>query len=273
MGKEVLESFENDELRIRVYYDTFAESPNGFYDMLGVMLFTYDNDYLHDECDWRVLLGKNADYHITILEALKQLVWDYVSHDKIIKYLKKGTDHYQLKWNKSEREWQFWYDERVFGKNPTIAYSFSSEDLHCGYYDSEMLSLLDESDIVELVNKYGKDIIVTSLTTYGCCQGEVQEMFGYCTKERFNKLHSKPGKDWKEKAVECMQNELKDCGCWMWGNVYRVEVEEKVWFTKKYADGVECEDFEYRDAECGQTFYCEYAEEALEWMKQDCVHD
>lgn len=38
------------------------------------------------------------------------------------------------------------------------------------------------------------------------------------------------------------------------GNVYRVKVEEKVYFTKRYKNGEEHEDFEYEDCECEQPF-------------------
>ena len=273
MEERALNSFENENYRISVYYDQFTDSPNGFYDMVGVMLFTYDNGKLHKECDWRTLLGEHGDYNITMKEALKELVWKYVPHDKVIKFLKKGTDHCSLKWDRSEREWQFWNDQCVFCTKPTIVLCISSEDLHGGYYDSEMLEFLEESDLVELINKYGKDIVVTSLTTYGDCQGEIQEMFAYCTKERFNKRQKLQKINWKKKATEFMQNELKECGCWMWGHVYRVKVEEKVYFTKRYANGEELEDFEYEDYECGQVFYCDDYDEALECVKEDYIKE
>ena len=32
-------------------------------------------------------------------------------------------------------------------------------------------------------------------------------------------------------------------------------------------------DFEYEDCECGQTFYCEDYDEALEWVKRDYVKE
>ena len=82
-----------------------------------------------------------------------------------------------------------------------------------------------------------------------------------------------PNKKWKEKATELMQDELKECGCWMWGNVYRVKVEEKVYFTKRYKNGEEHEDFEYEDCECGQTFYCDDYDEALECVKKDYIKE
>lgn len=276
MEKEVLKSFENDDVRIRVYYDNCSWSPNHVYDMLGVMLFTYDNGKLHKECDARELYGKWCDCYekYTIKEALAYLAMQKVTHNNIVKFLKEGCEHYKLQYNRSKRAWQFLYNANEFGNNDwKVEHTWLQSYFQNGDCDINMLVELEEYELVELINKYGNNIIATSLTTYGSCQGDIQEMFAYCTKERFNELHSKPGKDWKEKAVECMKNELKECGCWMWGNVYRVEVEEKVWFTKKYADGVECEDFEYRDAECGQTFYCEYSEDALEWVKQDYVHD
>lgn len=271
MEEKALNSFENEKYRIRVFYDSFACSPNHFYDMCGVMLFTYDNGKLHKECDWQALRGEYGLYNITIKEALEILVRDYVPHDKIIKFLKKGTGHCSLKWDRSEREWQFLTDQCVFYTKTIIMLHLSSEDLHGGYYDSEMLEFLEESDLVELINKYGKDVVVTSLKTYGSCQGEIQEMFAYFTKERFSKMVETPNKKWKEKAIQLMQSELKECGCWMWGNVYRVEVEEKVYFTKRYGNGEEHEDFEYEDCECGQTFYCEDYDEALEWVKRDYV--
>ena len=273
MEEKALNSFENEKYRIRVFYDSFAYSPNHFYDMCGVMLFTYNNGKLHEECDWLDLYGEYEYCNVTIQEALVDLVDKYVPHDKIVKYLKKGTHHCQLQWNKSERVWQFWYDERTFGSKPFVKFSFDSEYMRFEYCDSEMLSQLEESDIVELINKYGKDIVVTSLKTYGSCQGEIQEMFAYCTKERFSKMVETPNKKWKEKAIQLMQSELKECGCWMWGNVYRVEVEEKVYFTKRYGDGEEHEDFEYEDCECEQTFYCEDYDEALEWVKRDYVKE
>ena len=273
MEERALNSFENENYRISVYYEEFSDSPNGVYDMAGVMLFTYKDGRLHEECDWRTLLGEHSDYNITMKEALKELVWKYVPHDKVIKFLKKGTEHYQLMWNKSKRRWQFWYDKKVFGRNPCVLFSSNSEDMHCGNLDPEMLPQLEERAIVALINKYGKDIVVTSLTTYGCCQGENQEMFAYCTKERFNEMVETPNKKWKEKATELMQDELKECDCWMWGNVYRVKVEEKVYFTKRYKNGEEHEDFEYEDCEGRLTFYCDDYDEALEWAKKDYIKE
>ena len=82
-----------------------------------------------------------------------------------------------------------------------------------------------------------------------------------------------PNKKWKEKATELMQDELKECGCWMWGNVYRVKVEEKVYFTKRYANGEEHEDFEYEDCEWERPLYCDDYDEALEFVKEDYIKE
>ena len=98
-------------------------------------------------------------------------------------------------------------------------------------------------------------------------------MFAYCTKERFNEMVETPNKKWKEKATELMQDELKECGCWMWGDVYRVKVEEKVYFTKRYKNGEEHEDFEYEDCEGRLTFYCDDYDEALECVKEDYIKE
>ena len=82
-------------------------------------------------------------------------------------------------------------------------------------------------------------------------------------KDMFDKLP----KDWQSDAETTMQDELEECGQWMWGDNYLVTIEEKITYTKRYGDGTEIEDYEYRHVDT-YDITCESCEEALEIVKK-----
>ena len=118
-----------------------------------------------------------------------------------------------------------------------------------------------------MIYKYAKNAVITSHVAIGYCQGEYQVMYAYCDKSKYKSMFGKLPKDWKSDAETTMHDELKQCGQWMWGDNYLVTIEEKITYTKRYGDGTEIEDYEYRPVDT-YDITCGDCEEALEIVKE-----
>lgn len=64
--------------------------------------------------------------------------------------------------------------------------------------------------------------------------GDYVEGIAYVTKERYDKMCGRTDVNWRQYALECIDEEVKSIGMWMWGDVKGFILEEKVSYTKQY---------------------------------------
>lgn len=265
MNSNILTSYEDENKRITVRQDMYADAPNRKEEFLGKMLYTYDSGHLHDMCDYEDITCEPRG--TTMAEALADIAVRYVPARYIKKYFQNECDEYRLYYSKGEHIWRFQYhSDRRADKWVTIDI-FGPYQINRGDANEQLLRQLDEGELYRLICKYGKNIVITSRVTIGYCQGEYQEMYAYCDKNMYKNMFGKLPKDWQSDAETTMQDELKQCGQWMWGDNYLVTIEEKIAYTKRYGDGTEIQDYEYRRIE-DYDITCGNCEEALEIVKE-----
>lgn len=103
-------------------------------------------------------------------------------------------------------------------------------------YRGELIEDLDDEDLLDIISKYGKDVVAIEWSTRGYSQGDYIKGIAYVTKEKYdNEVCDKEG-DWKEDCAKIIDNEVKSIGMWMWGDVKGYVLEKKVKFVKKYED-------------------------------------
>lgn len=257
----------NGQYRISVYYDEIPSCPCTDWDMGAAFLFPYgDIDHLHKECNWAEVYNKDYyDNKHTMVEALRELVCQYVPQNKVVKFLKDNeVEGWRLHYDKSAHLWklQTWWKE-WFDEN-----DFTPSELHGVDYVHELTEFMEQKDLVSLLQKYGKDIVVKEFTLRGYCQGDCIEGVAFTTKERYSKFCNKDTKNWKKKTDEIIDVDTECVNRWMWGDVYGYVLEEKRNFTKTYEDGEEIEDCEWEEKDSCWGFFCEPDEVIQENLPQ-----
>lgn len=127
---------------------------------------------------------------------------------------------------------------------------------HCSeaLYKSGLNGESSVSSLVALINENAEDIVVWETTMVGYSQGDYLKMVGYCTKDRFEDIYG-TDQNWKSVALCEMKDDAKNINKWMWGDVYKYVLQEKVEFTKTYRDGRIEEGFEWKAIDaCGDVF-------------------
>lgn len=199
--------------------------------------------------------------------ALKELVCKYVPQKKIIKYINSmfHCDHLCLEYDKSCHMWSFerksrfsigkneWYNIRDFTPN-----ELKNEDVR-----DELTEELEEDDFINLLENC-KDIAFYEWSSSGYSQGDYVRGYAYCDKERFKKMVDTNTKNWKNRAIELFESEVKNIGMWMWGDVKGYVLEKKRPYTKLYEDGKSSDSYEWE-----QIVSCwgEYYEDSDELVK------
>lgn len=145
------------------------------------------------------------------------------------------------------------FKEEVINKiSPYIGQEFLPGDLKDFDYRGELIEDLDDEDLLDIISKYGKDVVAIEWSTRGYNQGDYIKGIAYVTKEKYdNEVCNKEG-DWKEDCAKIIDNEVKSIGMWMWGDVKGYVLEKKVAFTKRYKDesreDEDCEEWEEVDS-------------------------
>lgn len=133
-----------------------------------------------------------------------------------------------------------------FGKYAS-EYEYNREELSGAV--SELLEKYEVSDIVTLIRECS-DMMIRHWSSRGYSQGDYMEGVSFVTRERYEKyVDTQAGYNWANHARECMAGEIKEIELWAWGDVLGYTLEEKVPFTKVYADGSIVEAFEWREIE------------------------
>lgn len=225
------------DYRITIFQDEDAECPCIEWDLAGVYFWDYsDNGYnrsLSRGCS-REVDAKNAE------EALKGLVCKYVSQKKIIDYINsENVDNYRMRYDKSDR---MWYLENLYKGEWYEYYRFSPYDIKNGCCTDELCDVLEESDLASLLQSC-RNIAFYEWSSRGYCQGDYVSGYAYCDKERFKKMVDTNTKNWKNRAIDLFEGEVKDIGMWMWGDVKGFVLEKKVHYKKVFTEiGREPED-------------------------------
>ena len=214
------------DYRITIYQDEDAECPCTEWDLAGVYFWDY-SDYGYNR---ELSRGCSSEVEAENAEAaLKELVCKYVPQKKIIKYINSmfHCDHLCLEYDKSCHMWSFerksrfsigkneWYNIRDFTPN-----ELKNEDVR-----DELTEELEEDDFINLLENC-KDIAFYEWSSSGYSQGDYVRGYAYCDKERFKKMVDTNTKNWKNRAIELFESEVKNIGMWMCGDAVSIKQEE-----------------------------------------------
>lgn len=258
----LIETKEVDNHRIKIYYDTWGQSPITNSDMAARYLFEYNDCYhhiLHEECNWKDWFHENRH---SLEDALRYMAADVVKQKDIINYYKKDEiDGLRFIYNRHERQWQLQTWEEWLGGWHT-RYEVEPYDLKKYDCRPELVECLNKDDLISLIQDCAKDFVIKEWSTTGYSQGDYVEGIAYMSKERYDKMVGNVDKPWKEHAEYLIDLEVKEIGMWMWGDVKGYVLEKKVPFTKVYDDDdrEDEEDIEWEEVGSCWGFFMETEE-------------
>lgn len=242
MEDDLITTKEVGDYRIKVYYCHDSECPITNWGLFGSFFFEYsDMHRLHDECNWKTFFYENKHDLRDVIDAI---VMKHIEQKDIVKYLKKGeANGISFTYNRGGNVWELKHKT-----SPYIGQEFFPSDLTDFDCRGELIEDLDDEDLLDIISKYGKDVVAIEWSTRGYSQGDYIKGIAYVTKEKYdNEVCNKEG-DWKEDCAKIIDNEVKSIGMWMWGDVKGYVLEKKVAFTKKYKDksreDEDCEEWE-----------------------------
>lgn len=245
MEDDLITTKEVGDYRIKVYYCHDSECPITNWGLFGSFFFEYsDMHRLHDECNWKTFFYENKHDLRDVIDAI---VMKHIEQKDIVKYLKKGeANGISFTYNRGGNVWELKHKT-----SPYIGQEFFPSDLTDFDCRGELIEDLDDEDLLDIISKYGKDVVAIEWSTRGYSQGDYIKGIAYVTKEKYdNEVCNKEG-DWKEDCAKIIDNEVKSIGMWMWGDVKGYVLEKKVAFTKKYKDksreDEDCEEWEEDD--------------------------
>jgi hypothetical protein len=247
------------DYRITVFQDEDAECPCSAWDLAGVYLWDYSGcgrGRLSDACNWEEIFYRKYDTSNHSLEdALRELVYKYVPQNRLVKYLKSNKhSSARLSYNRSSRIWELDYcDNRGVCQSSE---EFTPDEIKNYDMRAEMIESMTKDDLIELLNDIAYEIVIYEWSSTGYCQGDYVAGIAYCDKARFKKMVDENTKDWKNRALALFEDEVKNIGIWMWGDVKGYVLEKKRPYTKLYEDGGTSEsyDWEQIDSCCGEYF-------------------
>lgn len=228
MEDDLITTKEVGDYRIKVYYCHDSECPITNWGLFGSFFFEYsDMHRLHDECNWKTFFYDNKHNLRDVIDAI---VMKHIEQKDIVKYLKKGeANGISFTYNRGSNVWELKHKT-----SPYIGQEFFPSDLTDFDCRGELIEDLDDEDLLDIISKYGKDVVAIEWSTRGYSQGDYIKGIAYVTKEKYdNEVCDKEG-DWKEDCAKIIDNEVKSIGMWMWGDVKGYVLEKKVAFTKKY---------------------------------------
>lgn len=224
MEDDLITTKEVGNYRIKVYYCHDSECPITNWGLFGSFFFEYsDMHRLHDECNWKTFFYDNKHNLRDVIDAI---VMKHIEQKDIVKYLKKGeANGISFTYNRGNNVWELRHKT-----SPYIGQEFSPSDLTDFDYRGELIEDLDDEDLLDIISKYGKDVVAIEWSTRGYSQGDYIKGIAYVTKEKYdNEVCDKEG-DWKEDCAKIINNEVKSIGMWMWGDIkgYVLEKVEKM---------------------------------------------
>ena len=242
------------DYRITIYQDEDAECPCTEWDLVGVYFWDYSEGYnrcLSRGCS-REVTAKNAE------DALKDIVCKYVSQKKIIDYINsENVDSFRMRYDKSDH---MWYLENLYNGEWYNHEEFC--ELKRFDYREELCDILEEDDFASLLQSC-KDIAFYEWSSRGYCQGDYVSGYSYCDKERFEKMVDTNTKNWKNRAIDLFESEVKDIGMWMWGDVKGYVLEKKRYYTEMYDDVDTSDSYEWEQIDSCWGEYYEDSDELI----------
>lgn len=188
-------------------------------------------------------------------DALRELVYKYVPQNRLVKYLKSNKHRSaKLSYDRSSHIWELdYYDSREAYKTSV---EFTPDEIKNYDMRAEMIEPMNNEDLIWLLDDIAYEIVIYEWSSTGYCQGDYVEGITYCDKERFKKMVDTNTKNWKNRAIELFESEVKDIGMWMWGDVKSYVLEKKRPYTKLYEDGKSSDSYEWEQIEscCGEYF-------------------
>ena len=240
------------DYRITVYQDQDAECPCTEWDLVGIYFWDY-SDYGYNRglsrgCSSEVD-AKNAE------DALKDLVCKYVSQKKIIDYINsENVDSFRMRYDKSEHTWYLenlyngeWYNHEELSELKRFDYRY------------ELCDILGEDDFTYLLHDC-KDIAFYDWSSTGYNQGDYVSGYAYCDKKRFSEYCDTNTKNWRKRALDLFEGEVKDIGLWMWGDVKGYVLEKK----RPYNDGDTSDSYDWEEIDSCWGEYYEDADDLIE---------
>lgn len=240
-----IEVIERGDYRVTIWSDIYAECPVQTCDMAAVHLFEYDG-WLSDGCDWRELFGDNRH---ALSEAVARLAMENVSLAKIVRYIAAGQldSEVCIKYDVENMTW-------VVQRGGAWPWQYECDREQLSDAVSELLETYDTGDIVDMIHECS-DMVIRRWSSRGYSQGDYMAGVSFITRDRYSERVDKPGDNWANHARECMAGEIKEIERWAWGDVLGYTLEQKVPFTKVYADGSIVEAFEWKEVESVGGWY------------------
>lgn len=254
MSDYLIDTKEINNHRISIYYDINAECPVTNWDMCGRYLFEYSDRYhhrLHSDCNWKDWFYDNNH---SLEDALRYMVSEFVKQEDIVKYYKSGkVDGLRFVYNRSSRLWELQTKCKRCGEDKwDTDFEIEPSELKFKDYRSELVEFLEQEELVALIRDCAKDVVIQEWSSCGYSQGDYLYGIAYVTKERYDKYCGRTDVDWRQGALECIDEEIKEIGMWAWGDVKGYVLEKKVPYTKKFKDesreDEECFDWEEVDS-------------------------
>ena len=241
------------DYRITIYQDNDAECPCTEWDLVGVYFWDYSEGYnrcLSRGCSHEVD-AKNAE------DALKDIVCKYVSQKKIIDYINsENVDSFRMRYDKSDH---MWYLESLYEGEWYNHEEFCPSDLKRFDYREELCDILEEDDFTCLLHDC-KDIAFYDWSSTGYNQGDYVSGYAYCDKKRFSKYCDTNTKNWRKRALDLFEDEVKCIGLWMWGDVKGYVLEKK----RPYNDGDTSDSYDWEEIDSCWGEYYEDADDLIE---------
>lgn len=270
--RDLIETEEIGDYRIKIYADYDAECPITNWDMAARYLFEYNDMYhhvLHRECNWKDWFYENRH---SLEDALRYMAAEVVSQKDMIDYIKKGNiDNIRFVYNRHERQWELQHkcDWGMYKGEWITDLEIEPYDLKTYDNRGEFVENLEKDDLIALIRDCAKDFVIKEWSTIGYSQGDYVEGVAYMSKKRYDKMVGNVDKPWKEHADHLIDLEVKELGMWMWGDVKGYVLEKKVPFTKVYDDDREDEeDVEWEEVGSCWGFFMETEELIAEVMSE-----
>lgn len=251
------------DYRITIYQDEDAECPCTSWDLAGLYFWNY-NGYGYNK---RLSAASNCkDIGDCAEDVLKWLVCKYVSQKKIIDYINSmNVDNFRMRYDKSDH---MWYLENLYDGKWYYHEKFYPSDLKRFDYRGELCDILGENDFTYLLHDC-KDIAFYEWSSSGYSQGDYVSGYTYCDKERFEKMVDTNTKNWKSRTIALFEDEVKDIGLWMWGDVKGFVLEKKRHYTKTYDDGDSSESYDWEEVHSCWGYYYEDSDDLIERVIKD----
>lgn len=184
MEDDLITTKEVGDYRIKVYYCRDSECPITNWGLFGSFFFEYsDTHRLHDECNWKTFFYDNKHDLRDVIDAI---VMKHIEQKDIVKYLKKGeANGISFTYNRGGNVWELKHKTSLY-----IGQEFSPGDLKDFDCRGELIEDLDDEDLLDIISKYGKDVVAIEWSTRGYNQGDYIKGIAYVTKEKYDKDES-----------------------------------------------------------------------------------